>query len=170
MSRSVLITADETNAPRLGMQRDYAHRNALGMLNEQILLPRSYHMVTGDCRLCQIAKSWFQVVRYRQNSFDPTHPKSHKPRTILFALRRLSHLHLQYRTCRLSCSCKTWRLRTIILICLMEHQSTCMKCLPRPWLLFLLAFHSPALQDQGFPSLCTLTTGYRVNWFGRQCG
>lgn len=86
----------------------------------------------GDHQLYQTAKSWFQgCLTYRNNSFStPLIPNnsSHGAFSLLF--EGCPCFRLQYCTCWLSCSCRTWRLRTIIYICLMEHCGIC-ACPPR---------------------------------------
>lgn len=50
----------------------------------------------------------------RQLFSDHTHFESCKPWLVFLALRRLSCFYHQYNTCQLSCSCRIWKVRTII--------------------------------------------------------
>lgn len=117
-----------------------AHRSTFGRLYQRILLTCSHRAVTGNYRLYQTAKWWFRrCPTYCNNSFSANHAsKSCKPWHVFIILRRRlvgCRVCTEYRGSKplFARQCKDY-------ICLADHHSMCVECLPQPWFVSCLPF------------------------------
>lgn len=118
------------------------------MLDQQILSPCSHRAVTGDHRPYQTAKSQFQgCLTYRNGSFSTQ-----------LVLNHASHgTFTSLPGGYLACISNTyWSAAVLAQNMVAQHHN----------LHLLDVSPDPTLRDQRVPSLCTLTVGHWLEWFG----